>query len=82
MEIKSPSADDSLQSRLPPGYLWRQFRRLRAQKDFPFVRVIDRGELEPAARSGKASRAEDFGPGVGRCTKLEAHSRHLEYGVT
>lgn len=42
-------------SRLPPGYLWRQFRRLRAQKDFPFVRVIDRAELEPAAQQQGAS---------------------------
>ena len=55
MEIKSPSADDSVQSRLPPGSLWRQFRRLRGQKDFPFVRVVDRGRTGARAQLQGAS---------------------------
>ena len=55
---QSPSADDSLQSRLPPGYLWRQFRRLRAQKDFPFVRVVDRGRTGARGAAERSLRRE------------------------
>lgn len=65
MEIKSPSADDSLQALLPPGYLWRQFRRLRAQKDFPFVRVIDRGRTGARSAAARSLRPKILVRGSG-----------------
>lgn len=69
-----------MQSRLPPGYLQRQFRRLRAQKTFRSLewltgagagleRVAQR--KEPEQGRGPVARS------VGWCAKLEARSRAL-----
>lgn len=53
-----------------------------ARRTFRLLGWSTGAELEPG-RSCKEPQADDFGQGVGRCTKLEARSRHLlEYGVS
>lgn len=53
---KSVCRRGCLQSRLPLGYLQTQFRRLRTQKDLPFIRVVDRDRVRTGAR-GAAARS-------------------------